>query len=148
MARLCRTLRGFEYDPSRGRFRTYLHRAVRNEISDQFLRPKTPGRTVNQADDAAELAVDPGDDADAHWEREWENHHLRLAMVAVRSTFDASSVAVFERLLAGDPVESVAAAFDTSTQAVHKIKQRIRNRMHDLIARQIAEEDDPDRCHD
>ena len=142
MAKLCRSLCNFEYDPGKGRFRTYLYRAVRNEVAEFFSRPNT---RLNTVEDCAAIPDTPaGDEADAEWEREWENHHLRLAMATVRTTFDEQSVQVFERLLAGDSVESLAESFSTSPQAVHKIKQRIRNRMHELIARQTAEEDDPE----
>ena len=41
----------------------------------------------------------------------------------------------------GDGVDKVAAAFATTEQAVHKVKQRIRNRMQELVASQIAEEE-------
>lgn len=143
MAKLCRALRGFDYDPRRGRFRTYLHRAVRNEIAELFARPNRRLNPVD-VDDAATRSVAPDDGGDAQWEREWQSHHLRLAMQTIRATFDEASVSVFERLLAGDSTESVAESFRTTSQAVHKIKQRIRDRMHELIARQIAEEDDPE----
>jgi RNA polymerase sigma-70 factor (ECF subfamily) len=143
MVKLCQSLRSFAYDPGKGRFRSYLHRAVRNEVIEQFSRPKRLPNTVDHND--ADMQAAGEDDADAQWEREWENHHFRLAMTTIRATFEPESVSVFERLLAGDSVDSVAVAFDTSAPAVHKIKQRIRNRMHALIARQIAEEDEPDR---
>jgi RNA polymerase sigma-70 factor (ECF subfamily) len=143
MAKLCRSLRAFDYDPRKGRFRTYLYRAVKNEVAEQFARPKWRLHTVKDDEGGAIRSVEGDDDADAQWEREWENHHLRLAMLTVRATFDEASVSVFGRLLAGDSVESVAASFAATAQAVHKIKQRIRNRLSELIARQIAEEDDP-----
>ena len=40
-------------------------------------------------------------------------------------------------------MERVAADFKMTTQAVHKVKQRIRNRLKELIAGQIREEDQP-----
>ncbi|HMQ15829.1 MAG TPA: sigma-70 family RNA polymerase sigma factor [Phycisphaerae bacterium] len=143
MARLCRSLRRFEYDSRKGRFRTYLYRAVRNAIVDQFARPNRLPTAV-QPDEATLLVADTAEGGDAEWEREWENHHLRLAMATIRRTFDEASVQMFERLLAGDSVEQVAEAFGSTPPAVQKIKQRIRARMQELIARQIAEEDEPD----
>jgi len=47
---------------------------------------------------------------------------------------------MFERVLAGDSMDDIACAFDTTTQAVHKIKQRIRQRMRELIAEQVLDE--------
>ena len=63
-------------------------------------------------------------------------------MQTVRATFDPKSVQMFDRLLAGDGVKRLASEFQTTTQAVHKVKQRIRDRLKELIADQVKEEDD------
>ena len=141
MLQLSKSLRAFEYDPSRGRFRSYLGRAVRNAVSEYFSRPSR-GQTPL---DSNVLAVQPAPDdgSDDTWEREWMDHHYRLAMKTIRASFDAKSVEVFDRLLDGETVETVAGKFEMSAQAVHKVKQRIRNRMKELIQRQIREEDEP-----
>lgn len=138
---LANGLRTFEYDPKKGRFRDYLRIVVRHAIARHFSRPRNDGRTL----DTTLLAMtQDGDSAsDDIWESEWVDHHYRMAMVSVRQTFDARSVAMFELLLAGNPVASVARKFDVTPQAVHKVKQRIRDRMTALIKRQIGEEDRP-----
>ena len=74
----------------------------------------------------------PGGDfqaVEAEWEEEWMHHHYRLAMETVRETADPKSVAVFERLLAGDSTDQVAQAFGMTRDAVHKVKQRLRDRL-------------------
>ncbi len=65
-------------------------------------------------------------------------------MRTIQDTFDRQSIEAFDRLVAGESVADVAQACGMSTQAVHKVKQRIRNRMHELIAAQVREEDQPD----
>ena len=84
---------------------------------------------------------------DRQWEREWADHHLRLAVRRLRRTYEPRSIDVFEQLLAGQTVERVAADFNMTIQAVHKVKQRIRNRLKELIAGQIREEDQPNGQH-
>jgi RNA polymerase sigma-70 factor (ECF subfamily) len=143
MMNLAKALRNFEYAAEKGRFRSYLGRIVRNAISQHFSRPNIPGGGL----DTAVMAVVPSSDADASdalWEEEWINHHYRLAMKAIRETFDPRSVEVFDRLVNGERVASIAESSGMSIQAVHKVKQRIRNRMQELIAAQIREEDQPD----
>jgi len=143
MANLAKSLRAFEYSPERGRFRSYLGQVVRSGISRHFSRPGTRA----QALDSGVLAItdaDAGKQTDDVWEQEWVRHHYRLAMRTVRETFEPRSIEIFDRLLAGDTVDVVADAFGTTGQAVHKIKQRVRNRMNELIAAQIREEDEPD----
>jgi RNA polymerase sigma-70 factor (ECF subfamily) len=142
MASLVRTLPGFVYDPQRGRFRDYLYRSVRNAMTQRTARPREragaldpdggePG-TGSVRDDPASAAA---------WEQEWVDHHYRLAMAGVRASFEPRSVEVFERSVAGEKVEGLAAAFGMSTQAVHKVRQRIKARLEELIAVQIRDED-------
>lgn len=140
MMKLMKTLPNFTYDKERGRFRDYLGSVTRTVIFDWRARPN-PARL---AVDTTMMATVPAEDesaADAQWEQEWLDHHYRLAMKTVRASFEPRSVEAFDRILAGETIEAIAAAFDLSTQAVHKIKQRIRDRVQELIANQIREED-------
>lgn len=139
---LSKALRGFEYSPQRGRFRDYLGRTVKNAVSNWRARPN-PVRAA--LDSGVMAAVPAGDEgaADARWEQEWSDHHYRLAMHTIRRTFEPRSVEVFDRILAGATIESIATTYGMSTAAVHKVKQRIRDRMKELIAAQIREEDEP-----
>ncbi len=129
---------GFRYAPERGRFRSYLGQVVRSAISRHLGRP-----------DRAPIALDNGvlesiaEDrpADELWEREWVRHHLRLAMQAIRSDYAPHSVTVFDRLLAGRSIRDVAGEMDMSEEAVHKVKQRIRDRLRSLVAAQLDEEE-------
>lgn len=143
MMNLTKSLRNFDYSPEKGRFRSYLGRVVRNSISRYFSRPNPADRAL----DTAVMAMVPdadADQADDLWEQEWVNHHYRLAMKTIHGTFDKRSVEVFDRLVDGESVATVAETCEMLTQAVHKVKQRIRNRMQELIAAQIREEDQPD----
>jgi RNA polymerase sigma-70 factor (ECF subfamily) len=142
MLRLSGTLRGFRYEPGKGRFRHYLGRAVRNTIIEKLARPKGPPRRIDSGVLAA-LPADPAEDEDEIWEREWTDYHYRRALATIEATFDKRSVVVFERLLAGESIDGIAQEYDMSTQAVHKVKQRIRNRMQALILQQIRDEDEP-----
>ncbi len=141
MANLAKSLRSFEYKPACGRFRGYLGQVVRSAISRHFRRPDEKARALDTSVLVSVKANDAGD-ADDVWEREWVRHHYRLAMEAVRAAFDPKSVQIFDRLLAGDSVSRLASGFQTTTQAVHKVKQRIRDRLKELIADQIKQEDD------
>jgi RNA polymerase sigma factor (sigma-70 family) len=143
MVNLSKATQGsFSYHPERGRFRNYLARMVQNAIHQHFSRPNQAHQRL-ATEMSATLADPATDSTDTLWEEEWVRHHFRLAMVQVRSSFDVRSVRMFERLLDGAPVAAVAAEFSVSSQAVHKVKQRIRNRMEELIARQVSLEDSP-----
>lgn len=142
LANLSRSLRAFEYDPSKGRFRDYLYRCTRNVLS------RRPNQGPMALDSGMEAVLagdvrDEGSPADrAAWEAECIAHHYRLAMKRVRESFEARSVEIFDRSVAGEGVASLAAAFGMSEQAVHKVRQRIKARMEELIAEQVRLEDE------
>jgi len=140
---LSKGLRNFEYDPKRGRFRDYLGRVVRNAIAKYFARYGSPDRRLT----TGVLASVPNGDGetDDAWEREWVNHHYRLAMETVTATFEPRSVALFTRLLDGERAADLAAEHGMTPAAVNQLKHRIRERMKELVTKQIEEEDEPDR---
>lgn len=140
--RLSRYLRSFQYAPGRGRFRSYLGAIVRNVISEQAHRPLPATGAVDETEDALAAMPDPRTaEADERWEREWADHHCRLALQTIRETFDARSVAVFEDLLAGAAPDEAAARHQLSGDAVAKIRQRVRARMQELIREQLRDEE-------
>lgn len=146
-ASLLRAMPAFRLDPKKGRFRSYLFRVVRNEISRVRAKDARPTGTasalpivegvVSGGDAGRDSGIDPSEQA---FEEEWINHHFRIAMAEIRRTFAPESVAMFERLMRGEPVESIATDCQTTAQAVHKVKQRIRDKMKMLVERQIADE--------
>lgn len=150
MASLVRTLPGFIYDPGRGRFRDYLFRCTDHAIArwKKGARARPGAIDIALADGGAEFGGGLanggvlGGDARAMWEEEWVAHHYRLAMRTIQQTFEERSVKIFDRSVAGETVAQLALAFGMSEQAVHKVRQRIKARMEELIAAQIAAEDD------
>lgn len=145
MANLARALPRFKYDRRRGRFRDYLYRCTRNAIARLRSRPRGgAGPLFISADQMADQGEDLADGAEGTraWEEEWVAHHYRLAMRTVRETFEARSVEIFDRSVAGARVADLAAEYGMSEQAVHKVRQRIRARMEALIAQQVREEDE------
>lgn len=136
MLNLARQLGSFRYRPELGRFRGYLGRTVGNAIHRYFRRPR---RELLGLDLDGAAADDRQEDPE--WEAEWMSHHYRLAMDTVRKSAQPRSVEVFEHLLAGGCPEEAARRFSLSKAAVHKVKQRMRDRLKQLIARQIWEED-------
>jgi RNA polymerase sigma-70 factor (ECF subfamily) len=138
LLKLMRSLPGFVYNPSRGRFRDYLYRVVRNAVIDLGARQAGGPQPVDT--DVLAAAAGP-ETTDQQWEDEWTDHHYRQAIASLRATFDGKSVAVFECLLAGGAPEGVAASFNMNVMAVHKVKQRVKDRLRELVEAQIAEED-------
>lgn len=142
MLSLASAMAGFVYDRTRGRFRSYLGRAVRNAIIQHQTRHSRPVQSL----DTFEEQLTAGDEAepDELWELEWRRHHCRRALSVLRQTEDERAIDLFDRLLAGQSITNVAAAFDMTPAAVRKAKQRVKERLQSIIARQLREEDPSD----
>ncbi len=140
---LAKSLRNFRYRPDLGRFRDYLGRSVRNAITRQKSKRKTDG--VGSETDVFEGVPNGKAEIDETWDQEWMQHHFRVAMELIRKHFEPQSMGCFELLLQGRPVHEVAAEFGTTPDAVYKLKQRIRDRLKEQVARQIVDEEFPER---
>jgi RNA polymerase sigma-70 factor (ECF subfamily) len=138
---LSQALPGFEYDPDRGGFRGYLGRTVRNAIARFLERHEPRELRLMEGGDADCCAAVAADELDERWEQEWTRYHACRAMQRLRLTFDRQSLDVFERLLAGATVADLASELSISQEAVRKIKQRVRERLTDVIREQVAAEE-------
>jgi RNA polymerase sigma-70 factor (ECF subfamily) len=137
-AALVRTMPTFRFDPARGRFRSYLGRMVTNAILQQRARGSAPA-SLDRA--VLELLAAPEVALETTWEEEWTNHHLRRALATLRRQTQPGTMEAFERLLAGKSVAEVAQELHMTTDGVHKIKQRIGERLREEVERQVREED-------
>ncbi len=81
-----RSMKSFEYDPRKGKFRSYLKTiVVRSIYRKNFQKQRSPA-----LGDYVEDAADPGVDENVRklWEEEWRRHHIRLAMRKIRIEFN------------------------------------------------------------
>jgi transposase-like protein len=62
----------------------------------------------------------------------------------VRAQFDNRNIELFERSLNGESVAALASAYGISEDAVYRARQRIRERLQELIAMQVRAEDGVD----
>jgi RNA polymerase sigma-70 factor (ECF subfamily) len=139
---LSRALKRFHFDPRRGRFRDYLGRVVHHAILRHGAHPRRPTDPLDAT--VLDSLTTPLDaERDEPWEREWMLHHYRLALQFVRGESTPTNLAIFERVLSGESVATVAQACATTPQAVHKVCQRFRDALRERIARQVRDEDPP-----
>lgn len=137
---LSRSMPGFEYDAARGRFRDYLRRVVRHAIARHQSR-HTASEIALENDVLDSFAGGQPDNGDAVWEQQWIRRHCQLALKTLRREADPQHVAIFERLLAGDEIGELAESFELKQESIRKIKQRMKERLQGLIARQLRDED-------
>lgn len=127
--------RAGKYDRSRGRLRSWIVGIARWRVAD--LRRARAGRREIQDD----LAVDELPD-DESLTRLWEQEHratlLRNALAELRenSRFGASTLEAFERyVLEQQPPADVAARLGISVADVYMAKNRVAERLREIILR-------------
>ena len=113
-------LPGFRYDRSRGRFRDYLRRAVRNAASRIARRPNPVPEGM--ADDRPAPDALEGDASETLF-RIWT---VALARVMRSGRFAPNTKTVFRRVaLNGESAATVAREFKMEPNAVYQIRNRI-----------------------
>lgn len=140
LASVYRALPRFEYDPAKGRFRSWLKTAALRTIMNR-RRPGADAMTRAE-DDAAALATLASDpELEAAWEAEWRRYHVRLATAKTRMEFNAKDYAAFEgTAVEGRPAAEVAAELGVSIDSVYQAKSRFLQRLRSHVEAQTAEE--------
>jgi RNA polymerase sigma-70 factor (ECF subfamily) len=90
LARVARAIRGFDYAPERGRFRSWLGTVTANELSSFFTRH---GR---QPDSDSERKPSDTPGPDPAWMEEFTAHVLAVASERIRCEFEAPTWEAFE----------------------------------------------------
>lgn len=142
VAKLVQGLRTFEYNREQGGFRAYLFRCARNALHDHR----------RQSARAAAVSLDehgmgPGEESEdalrAAFEREWVDHHYRVAVRRYREGADERAHALLEATVAGRSGRDIGEELGMTDAAVHKAQQRLRDRLRALIAEQLRDEEEP-----
>lgn len=135
LARLVPALARFEFDPSRGRFLTWLWRvtgnAAKNWISKQITRTRLEAAWHRQ-----QPVTETGTDAPDERERARLRQTLDRVFAAVRRTTRPAAWACFEgQVLHGRPADELAAELGVSSNAVFVNTCRIRARVREQCLR-------------
>ncbi len=133
------SMRRFEYDPAKGKFRSYLKTITLRAIFKKFRQKQRVGGQ-GPGDGAVEAAaVDP--ETDSRWEDEWRQHHLRQAMRTIDTEFSDTDRAAFRLYaLGGRGAGETAEALGISVDSVYQAKSRITARLAALVETQVRDE--------
>lgn len=139
MVKLTGAMSRFQYDPSKGKFRSYLKTVVLHAIYERHSKKK-PARQAVDIEHAANMAEnDP--QVDEAWELEWRRYHLQLAMQRVKMEFNRRDIKAFEAYaIRGDDARQVGESLEMSVDQVYQAKSQILKRVSALVAAQVEEE--------
>ena len=125
-------LKGFRYEPARGRFRAYLQRTARNAV----MRFQRRGKEEMAARRTAAAAETPAPEPDVDGELAVQIWSLALARVFRSGRFAPNTMAAFRRVaLENVPVADVAREFKLKPNAVYQIKNRIMKAVREELDR-------------
>ena len=139
MLSLSKVMPGFLYDPSKGKFRSYLKTATLRAIfrkSEQKHGEVALG-SIEEATRIAEADVA----VEEAWELEWQRYHLRQAMRTLETEFSETDRKAFRHYATdGHDARETAAELNISVDHVYHVKSRILKRLEKVIERQVWEE--------
>lgn len=135
LIKLWKSLKNFEYNPEKARFRTWLNRMIRNAVID-FYRKKNriTQKESHSLDDESlpeELQVleESSNEIDDFIEKEWRVHISNLAMDNVEKSFSGHAVEVFKRSLDGQSPVEIAEAIGIAESSIYKLRKRVEQRL-------------------
>lgn len=126
-------LPAFDYDPAKGRFRSWLCTIIQR-TAHRFRERKTRGEIFADAVTAADLAAGVDPEIEAISQREWERHVSDMAWARVSERFEAQVLLAFKALVSGKSGESVATELGLSPNSVYVYKKRVLAALHKEIA--------------
>jgi RNA polymerase sigma-70 factor (ECF subfamily) len=134
MTSICAHLERFTYDPTRGRFKSWLRTMVNNRCRDLLRTRRQPTANLAAADQLPASDALPEEAFDRIWIDEHVNHCLRILGREV----DETSFTAFQRyVIEGRPAEEVCRETALTPDQLYKIKwrltKRLRQQMRDLL---------------
>jgi len=131
-----RSLKSFELDSSRARFRSWLYRIVRNKAAD-LVRDRMKHTTISLNDSSRNFQLK--DDAPPPLRRieaAWKSEVLREAIGSLKERANPRDFTIFvERTVRNHDTASVAEVWSLSEGAVRVIDHRLRKQLQDIINR-------------
>lgn len=144
---VAKTIKEFQYDPKKCRFKNWLGHLAQKRIADRFrkrsrelpLQEAAPNSTTRTA--AIERVPDAaGVDIDALWEAEWQQKVLDGAIERVKRMVSAEQYQMFDfYVLKKMPAAKAAKALGTSVGQLYLAKHRISRLLKKEVRRLDAE---------
>jgi RNA polymerase sigma-70 factor (ECF subfamily) len=145
LTQVARSIRTFEYQPQRGRFRDWLGTVTRNKLR-RFLGKQGQavcGRGGPTSD--AELDETVAPEADSEWTARFNAHLLQVALERVRPQVEGTTWRAFELVwLDNRPAAAVAPEVGLTVASVYVAKSRVLRRLREEVI--LLAEDIPTAC--
>jgi len=129
---------GFEYDPGKGRFKSWLGTMVRNRINSALRRRRDVQAGTQEFRDLRDGGPEPDEVFDTLWRQEHLRHCLRL----IRSEVEESTFRVFVAFVMEEqPLEEVCERFALTPNHVRVIRTRMTRRLGQRMVELLGTEE-------
>lgn len=125
-------IKEFEYDKSRGLFRSWLIRIARNTVMN-FM--KTSKRYDDKLKNFSDEQLAKANEQSDIVEKEWRVHISKLAWKSIRGNYDENAQNAFDLITQGRSNKEVAEALDLKQNTVAVYKKRITEALRSEIRR-------------
>ena len=140
---LARNLPTFQYDRSKGKFRSYLAGLVHWRVMDRLKAGKRDMELKTSFFNEAQPLVSPDDDRFA--EREWQAAALEEALRRIKPDVRPEHYAAFvASAVEGQDTEAVMRLYGLSRDNLYQIRKRLTEKLRETVASVLAEMDAPD----
>jgi len=127
----------FEYDPNKGRFRGYLKRITLNAIRQRYRKPQE--KQLDQY--GLSSVLDPRDDLEVAFDREWIEHLLVEALTEARPKFEPKTWESFNLYgRRGLSAKQTGERLGMTAEAVRHAKSRVMKTVREIVTRLREEE--------
>jgi len=132
-------IQGFDYDPSKGRFKAWLFTVLRNAISGHYRKANRAPMTTAETQLIERLEADPDQHDEIDWNRDYQLRLLSWAMEKIKPEFSERAWSIFTKtaLMEKEPAE-VAEELGMKKNAVtvtkYRVVQRLRQKMQSVDA--------------
>jgi RNA polymerase sigma factor (sigma-70 family) len=126
LMQVAQSVRQFDYQPERGRFRDWLGVVARGKLSRFVARRE---RVTTQTD-LEEVSAPP----DPVWAQEFATHILRTALARIEPSFEPATWKAFTRAwLEDQPAAAVSRELDLPVESVYVAKSRVLKRLREEV---------------
>ena len=128
--KVSKSIKKFEYDPGRGRFRNWLCLITKQQVANHYRKtnklPELPSFWNEDPDEPAREIPDPTSDWEAIWEAEDRKHTMHLALTRLKDKVNPKPYQIFlAHCIKGMPVKEVANLLEVSDNEVYLAKNRV-----------------------
>lgn len=133
---VARAIKGFDCDPARGSFRSWLMTVTRSRLCDHLACQKRQASPPGDIKELRQLEQTPARaDDEAYWEEEHQKCVFQWAVTRVRPAFqEATWLAFWQTAVEGKSAKEVATSLSMTVGAVYIAKCRVLAKLKETIA--------------